>query len=125
MWIVFVAGKTVYGQFATTKLATTESQIATGGDLTFSSCVACRVKLVDITNIVISLRKVKPEWFSLSDIRHHHQDIFPDIEPHEIFIKWKDLMVNCDINNTFYQHVSTSGSLRNYQMLKSHLANGS
>ena len=77
MWIVFVAGKTVYGQFATTKLTTTESQIATSGDLTFSSCVACRVKLVDITNIVISLRKVKPEWFSLSDIRHHHQDIFP------------------------------------------------
>ena len=99
MWIVFVAGKTVYGQFATTKLTTTESQIATSGDLTFSSCVACRVKLVDITNIMISLRKAKPEWFSLSDIRPCN--IFANIEPHEIFIKWKDLIVNCDINNTF------------------------
>ena len=41
--------KRVYGQITTTtkltttKLATTESQIATGGDLTFSLCVACRV----------------------------------------------------------------------------------
>ena len=50
------------------KLATTESQIATGGDLSFSLCVACRVnltlnelKLVDIKKIMIILRKAKPE----------------------------------------------------------------
>ena len=64
MWIAFVAGRT------------TESQIATGGDLSFSLCVACRVnltlnelKLVDIKKIMIILRKAKPEWFSPSDIR--------------------------------------------------------
>ena len=63
MWVMFVAGRTLYGQFDTTKLATIEGEIATGGDLTFSLCVARRVKptsnkikLVDITKIMISLR---------------------------------------------------------------------
>ena len=57
MRIVFVAGRTVYGQLATTKLATTESQIATGGDLTFSSCAACRVELaVNEKKLLISRR---------------------------------------------------------------------
>ena len=34
-----------HNKLATTTLAATESQIITGGDLTFSLSVACRVKL--------------------------------------------------------------------------------
>ena len=70
MWIVFVAGKTVYGQFATTKLATTESQIATGGDLTFSSCVACRVKLT-----VNEKKLLKSRTFLSVRIKRNQSDI--------------------------------------------------
>ena len=36
----------VSGQFDTTNFATSESQIAKGGDLTFSLWVACRMKLI-------------------------------------------------------------------------------
>ena len=34
-----------HNKLTSTRFATTESQIATGGDLTFSPCVACRMKL--------------------------------------------------------------------------------